>query len=279
MIDFSGANLTRADCRGVDLTGMVNFSGAKLHDVNFAGSTTDKGLIDFSGADIRNAKGLPALHESNEYLEGLKSFSESIKQQFKTYNIPAEQIKPIEESVRQLVEEVEGIRKPEEIDEIKKKNINLKLVEMVGRVIKALPIKKEAETLRVFTPLAPFVKIIGEEVPQIVESIQKNIYRTATRYLFVTKWGSIGNADGQFDRPFGVAVDSSGNVYVADDNNRIQKFNSSGTFITKWGSEGTADGQFDSPYGVAVDSSGNVYVADIDNKRIQVFSPSSFMHE
>jgi hypothetical protein len=80
-------------------------------------------LIDFSGADIRNAKGLPALHELNEYLEG-KSFSESIKQQFKAYNIPLEEFKPIEESVRQLVEEVEGIQKPEQIDEMKKKNIN-----------------------------------------------------------------------------------------------------------------------------------------------------------
>jgi len=81
-----------------------------------------QGLIDFSGADIRNAKGLPALHEPNEYLEGLKSFSESIKRQFKAYNIPPEEVKPIEESVRQLVEEVESLQKPEEIDEMKKKN-------------------------------------------------------------------------------------------------------------------------------------------------------------
>ena len=80
---------------------------------------------------------------------------------------------------------------------------------------------------------------------------------------FITKWGSNGTADGQFSNPHGVAVDSSGNVYVADcDNNRIQKFNSNGTFITKWGSNGTADGQFSNPDGVAVDSSGNVYVAD-----------------
>jgi tripartite motif-containing protein 71 len=42
---------------------------------------------------------------------------------------------------------------------------------------------------------------------------------------FITKWGSQGEGDGQFDRPSGVAVDSSGNVYVADArNHRIQKF-------------------------------------------------------
>ena len=37
--------------------------------------------------------------------------------------------------------------------------------------------------------------------------------------------------------PHGIAIDSSGNVYVADyGNNRIQKFTSNGNFITKWGS-------------------------------------------
>ena len=56
---------------------------------------------------------------------------------------------------------------------------------------------------------------------------------------FITKWGSYGTADGQFSIHIGVAVDSSGNVYVTDSaNNRIQKFNSNGTFITKWGSNG-----------------------------------------
>jgi len=89
---------------------------------------------------------------------------------------------------------------------------------------------------------------------------------------FLLKWGSYGTGDGQFRYPSGVAVDSSGSVYVADrSNNRIQKFNSSGAFITKWGSYGTGDGQFRYPSGVAVDSSGNVYVADEDNHRIQKF--------
>ena len=78
---------------------------------------------------------------------------------------------------------------------------------------------------------------------------------------------------------YGVAVDSSGNVYVADvDNNRIQKFNSNGIFITKWGSNGTADWQFYYPNGVAVDSSGNVYVTDLGNNRIQKFNSNGSIH-
>ncbi|MFH1961832.1 MAG: right-handed parallel beta-helix repeat-containing protein [bacterium] len=93
-------------------------------------------------------------------------------------------------------------------------------------------------------------------------------------YIMETKWGSNGSGDGQFSGPHGVAVDTSGNVFVADsNNNRIQKFDSDGTFITKWGSSGSGDGQFSYPCGVAVDTSGNVFVADYSNNRIQKFTP------
>jgi DNA-binding beta-propeller fold protein YncE len=93
---------------------------------------------------------------------------------------------------------------------------------------------------------------------------------------FITKWGNSTDGDGQFSNPKGVAIDSSGNLYVADkNNNRIQKFNSSGGFITKWGSPGSGDGQFISPLGVAIDSSGNVYVADSGNNCIQKFGDTT----
>jgi streptogramin lyase len=84
-------------------------------------------------------------------------------------------------------------------------------------------------------------------------------------------WGNWGNGPGQFDRPEGIAIDSSGNVYVADRNNRIQKFDSNGEFITKWGSSGNDTGQFDLPSKIAIDSIDNIYVSDIGNKRIQKF--------
>ena len=72
-------------------------------------------------------------------------------------------------------------------------------------------------------------------------------------------------------RPEGVAVDSSGNVYVTDyDNDRIQKFASDGKFITTWGSSGSGEGQFTKPQGIAVDSSGNVYVDDLICKMLMM---------
>ncbi|TMB12229.1 MAG: 6-bladed beta-propeller, partial [Deltaproteobacteria bacterium] len=56
-----------------------------------------------------------------------------------------------------------------------------------------------------------------------------------------------------------MTTDGSGHVYVADTyNNRIQKFDASGTFLTTWGSYGSENGAFSSPFGVATDGSGNV---------------------
>ena len=82
-----------------------------------------------------------------------------------------------------------------------------------------------------------------------------------------------GSANGEFDLPRGVATDAASNVYVADTtNNRIQKFDSSGTFLAKWGSPGSVAGQFDFPQGVATDATGHVYVADTGNDRIQKFA-------
>ena len=64
-----------------------------------------------------------------------------------------------------------------------------------------------------------------------------------------------------FFGPTGIAVDSSGNVYVADfANDRIEKFTADGKLVTKWGWRGSGDGQFRFPTGIAIDSSDNVYI-------------------
>ncbi|TMA57524.1 MAG: hypothetical protein E6J75_07440, partial [Deltaproteobacteria bacterium] len=90
---------------------------------------------------------------------------------------------------------------------------------------------------------------------------------------FLTNWGSLGSGDGEFSQPSGVAVDGSGNVFVADTgNNRIQEFTNTGTFLAKWGTTGSGDGEFFAPYGVGVDTSGNIFVADTNNNRIQKFT-------
>ena len=101
--------------------------------------------------------------------------------------------------------------------------------------------------------------------------------------------GQWGSSDGtgsaaRFFWPSGVAVDSAGNVYVADDwNQEIREISPSGVVVTMAGSagqtgssNGTASAaRFYYPYGVAVDSLGNVYVADRTNAEVRLVSGST----
>lgn len=97
--------------------------------------------------------------------------------------------------------------------------------------------------------------------------------------------GGIGNVDGsgpnaRFNGPSGVAVDISGNVYVADANNNTIRLISNGVVTTLAGSPGqigSGDGvgpaaSFNYPGGVAVDGAGNVYVTDSFNYTIRVIN-------
>jgi len=87
----------------------------------------------------------------------------------------------------------------------------------------------------------------------------------------------------QFDGPFGIAVDSGGNLYVTDSrNHKIRKITPAGVVSTLAGSGkkgtttdvcGTA-AQFDAPLGVAVDSADNVYIADTFNQTIRKITSS-----
>jgi hypothetical protein len=103
--------------------------------------------------------------------------------------------------------------------------------------------------------------------------------------------GSYGSADGagsnaRFFNPGGVAVDSAGNVYVADrDNHTVRRITPAGVVSTLAGlagSRGNTDGvgytaRFDGPAGVAIDSTDNVFVADGNNNTIRKITPAGIV--
>ncbi|MGH7945142.1 MAG: immunoglobulin domain-containing protein [Opitutaceae bacterium] len=106
--------------------------------------------------------------------------------------------------------------------------------------------------------------------------------------------GITGSTDGtgsaaRFNTLYGVAVDGSGNVYVADTSNKtIRKITPAGVVTTLaglTGSTGSTDGtgiavRFSDPQGIAVDARGNLYVADTNNHsiRMSVFPPDFTTH-
>lgn len=100
--------------------------------------------------------------------------------------------------------------------------------------------------------------------------------------------GSYASTDGtgaaaRFYSPFGVAVDTAGNVYVADSyNSTVRKIGLGGVVTTLAGAafqKGSTDGtgtaaRFDQPFGIAVDANGNVYVSDATMNTIRKITPA-----
>jgi tripartite motif-containing protein 71 len=92
---------------------------------------------------------------------------------------------------------------------------------------------------------------------------------------YATSFTPPNNIEGSFREPDAVALDPSGNIWIADSgHDRVIEFNSKHEYLRQFGSEGTAEGQFKAISGIAANAAGDVYVTDYGNNRVQEFSPT-----
>ena len=93
--------------------------------------------------------------------------------------------------------------------------------------------------------------------------------------------------EARLNRPHGVAIDGSGNIYIADtENHLVRRVDGSGTITTfaGTGDEGysgdggaATDAQLDEPHAVAIDPTGNVFVADTRNRTVRRVDPAGII--
>jgi DNA-binding beta-propeller fold protein YncE len=103
----------------------------------------------------------------------------------------------------------------------------------------------------------------------IYVSSEHRVQKFDSSHTFLYGWGAEQSSEsGLFKYPWDLALDSSGNVYVADMlNNRIQKFDSYGKYITEWNTN------LSQPRGIAVQG-GYVYVANTGANNVVKYDTS-----
>jgi DNA-binding beta-propeller fold protein YncE len=112
----------------------------------------------------------------------------------------------------------------------------------------------------------------------VADTWNYRIQKFTSEGKFMSMWNTYpsNGVEIGFYGPRGLAVDSRGNVFVADTGNKaIVIFDPDGKYLAQVGMPGMGLGQFDEPVAIALDVFGNLYVTDTWNQRVQVLAPDA----
>ena len=119
----------------------------------------------------------------------------------------------------------------------------------------------------------PSAIAIQGNVLYVVERRSHQVQKFTTSGEFVSKFGSQGSGDGQFNQPRGLCVHKDGRVFVSDNgNDRVSIFKADGTFLYHITGSNADDSNLQAPWGVAFDQCGNLHIADTSSRTIKIFS-------
>ena len=118
-----------------------------------------------------------------------------------------------------------------------------------------------------FTPEGKLLMTIGTADHRSDTGVDPTDF-SSDAYTSVTHGGE------PFNMPAGIALNASGDVFIADGyaNCRVHRFSPEGVHLLSWGDPGNGPGQFNLPHGVWIDREGRVLVADRENDRVQIFT-------
>lgn len=149
-------------------------------------------------------------------------------------------------------------------------NGRLILAERDGELMKTIAVPKAADAQR-----ADPTDIAFSSGGQSVWVVDNDSHRVLKLSVAENTWqvvGTFGESLGQFEFPFQIAADRSGDVFVSDViNARVQLFDRVGTPLRNFGGFGVEPGNLYRPSGVAIDGEGRLWVADAVLGVVQIF--------
>jgi tripartite motif-containing protein 71 len=149
--------------------------------------------------------------------------------------------------------------------------------------------ESSANAIRIYSPAGSLIRSVGSGPGQLdgvrdaatdragnifaADFANSRVVKFGPLGVVLDSWGVNGTRRGQLKRPYGIEVDRSGNVYVADSNNYVHKFTSGGTFLTAYGAPGRGRGRFQMLRRVALGPGDPpaVYGADLWTYKIEMF--------